>query len=100
MLTVPIIDSFAQSLRVSLGGQACRIDIRQKSTGLFLDLYINDATVIIGVACRNQVRVVRSVYLGFVGDLAFVDMQGSEDPSSPGLGSRFLLCYLESTDIA
>ena len=98
MKVIPITDTPAQSLRAALAGQACRIDIRMKSTGVFLDLYVSDVLVVSGVACRNRVRVVRSVYLGLIGDLAFVDTQGTDDPTSPGLGSRFLLCYIEASD--
>ena len=97
--TIPIEDTYAQSLRVALGGQPCRIDLRQRSTGLFIDLYINDAPIIIGTACRDRCRIVRSGYLGFIGDLTFVDQQGLADPSSPGLGTRFALCYLDASEV-
>lgn len=99
MKTVPILDTFAQVLRVQLGGQGCRIELRQRSTGLYLNLHADDKAIVQGVVCRNRVRVVRSAYLGFAGDLAFVDLQGNDDPSSPGLGSRFLLTYLEPADL-
>jgi hypothetical protein len=42
---------------------------------------------------------VRSAYLGFVGDLCFFDTQGTEDPTSPGLGTRYLFVYLEAADL-
>jgi hypothetical protein len=42
---------------------------------------------------------VRSLWLGFSGDLMFSDTQGSSDPSSPGLGTRYLLFYLTSDDL-
>ena len=40
-----------------------------------------------------------SSYLGFVGDLMFSDTQGTSDPSSPGLGTRYLLMYIEASDL-
>ena len=43
--------------------------------------------------CLNEVGLVRESYLGFVGQLVFVDMQGSSDPTYDGLGSRYLLTY-------
>lgn len=100
MLTIPIADRPAQSLKVSLGGQSCQIDIDQKSTGLFLSLYVNDAPIALGVACRIGARMVREAYRGFIGDLAFADTQGASDPSYPGLGTRFVLVYLETADLA
>ncbi len=99
MKIVPVTDTYAQSLSVTLAGQSCRIDLSQKSVGLVLDLYVNDTLIIGGVLCLNRARVVRSLYLGFVGDLVFIDTQGTSDPTSPGLGSRFLLYYLETSDL-
>lgn len=100
MQTIPLLDTYAQTFKVTLGGQACQIELQQRSTGLYLSLLINDAPIVTGVACRNLVRMVRSTYLGFIGDLAFLDTQGAEDPASPGLGSRFVLQYLEAADLA
>ena len=100
MKTVPILDTYAQTFKATLGGQACRIEILQKSTGMFCSLWVGDAPIVTGVACRNLGPIVRSTYLGFIGDLAFFDTQGVSDPSSPGLGSRYLLQYLEPADLA
>lgn len=101
MNAIQIIDEFAQSLRVSLAGQDCRIELRQTtSAGLFCSLYVNEDLVIGGVQCRDRTRIVRQAYLGFVGDLVFLDTRGQDDPSSPGLGSRFVLYYLEAGDDA
>lgn len=98
MKTVPLVDTYAQILRVQLGEQSCRLELRQKSTGFYVDLYVDDVPILLGVICRNRVRLVRSDYIGFVGDLAMVDTVGNEDPSSPGLGTRWLLCYMEPAD--
>jgi len=99
MQTIPISDVYSQTLSAQLGGQNCKISIYQKSTGLFCDLYVSDALIIGGVLCLNLVRIVRDAYLGFVGDLFFMDGQGSADPVSPGLGSRYVLYYLEAGDL-
>lgn len=99
MQTIPIADTFSQKLKVNLAGQDCGINLYQKSTGFYCDVLLGDVPVIVGVACKNTARIVRSAYLGFVGDLAFYDTQGSDDPSSPGLGTRFLICYLEVSDL-
>ena len=99
MQIVPIIDAAAQTLTITLGGQSCRIDLKTRSTGLYCDLYVNDTLIIGGVICRNLARIVISSYLGFVGDLMFSDTQGTSDPSSPGLGTRYLLMYIEASDL-
>lgn len=99
MQIVPIIDAYSQTLTITLGGQSCRIDLKTRATGLYCDLYVNDVLKVGGVVCRNLARIVINSYLGFVGDLMFSDTQGAADPSSPGLGSRFLLFYLEAADL-
>jgi len=100
MQIVPIIDSYSQTWNITLGGQACQIDLKTRTTGLYCDLYVNDTLIIGGVVCRNLAKLVINQYLGFTGDLMFSDTQGVDDPSSPGLGSRFLLFYLEASDLA
>ncbi len=100
MQTIPIADVPAQILSVSLGGQSCRLRIVTRRESMFLDLYIDDVLIVAGSICLNLVPIVRSAYLGFVGDLLFQDLQGTSDPLSPGLGSRFQLVYVEAADLA
>jgi hypothetical protein len=96
MLVIPTQPLAAQSLAVVLGGQACRITMAQKSTGLFLDLYVNDTPIIGGVLCLVGVKIVRDAYLGFTGDLAVFDTRpdGTAQVTSDGLGGRYFLAYL------
>jgi hypothetical protein len=99
MQIIPIKDVYSQVFSVSLANQPCQIELYQTSTGLYCDLYVNNALIIGGVICQNLNRIVRDLYLGFVGDLMFNDTQGTSDPSSPGLGTRYQLCYLETSDL-
>lgn len=98
MQIIPIRAVPNQALTVTLGGQPCQINIVQKSTGVFLDLYVEETRILVGVICQDRNPVVRSVYLGFTGDLAFVDTQGEDDPTYTGFGTRFILCYLVPGD--
>ncbi len=99
MKTIPLQAVPSQTVSVLLGGQNCQIAVYQKSTGLYLDLSVNNAPIVTTVICRDRVRLVRQVYRGFVGDLTFADMQGLSDPDYTGLGGRFLLVYLEAADL-
>lgn len=113
-LVVPVAPVPAQRVEVALGGQACRIKLYtrhvqvpvQPSRGIvtnppifapidpiYLDLEVGDVPVIGGVLCLNNTLVVRSAYLGFVGDLSVSDTQSNDDPRVVGLGSRWLLLY-------
>ncbi len=47
---------------------------------VFVDLYVNDALIIGGVICHNECLIVMDPYLGFVGDLAMIDVIGNLDP--------------------
>jgi len=68
--------------------------------GLFIDVFVNNQLIIGGVICENLNRIVRDSYLGFIGDLIFYDTtKGGNDPDYTGLGSRYLLVYLEQSDL-
>jgi hypothetical protein len=94
MQVIPLQDIPSQSLNVQLAGQNCNINIYQNDYGLFFDVFVNSVLIIGGVVCQDRNRIVRDYYLGFLGDLTFVDLNGTNDPTSPGLGSRYVLCYL------
>ena len=94
VLQIPLNATPAQTLNaVTLGNQSCKINVYQKRTGLFLDLYVSNALIIGGVICRDRVWMVQDAYFGFVGDLGFVDTQGLADPDYTGLGTRFQLIW-------
>ncbi|AMM14250.1 hypothetical protein AX768_09225 [Burkholderia sp. PAMC 28687] len=99
MKSIPISATPSQKLNSVLGGQNCQLKVYQKTTGLYVDVYVNNAPIVQGAIARDRVRIVRHAYLGFVGDLAFVDTQGTSDPQSTGLGSRYSLIYLEASDL-
>lgn len=92
-MTIPLVATPSQSLNVQLGRQSCRIAVRQRRTGLFVDLYVQDAPIFQGVKALDRVRLVREAYLDFTGDLFFADTQGTADPSYDGLGGRFVLVW-------
>lgn len=93
MQVVPLTAVPSQSISVQLGTQQCQINVYAKSTGLFFDLSVNGAPIVTAILCMNGVGLVRYAYLGFVGQLAFIDTQGSSDPTYDGLGSRYILVY-------
>ena len=93
MQVIPLTPVASQSFSVQLNNQNCIINLYQKSTGLFIDLTV-DATVIVeSMICLNAVGIVREEYLGFDGQLVFIDTIGTNDPEYTGLGSRYILTY-------
>jgi hypothetical protein len=109
---VPLRPLAAQILDIALGTQACTIKVYFKEiqvplaspiptdpptfgkvTPCFLDLYVNGGLLLGGVMCLHRNAIVRERYLGFSGELSFIDMQGVSDPEIAGLGTRWLLAY-------
>jgi hypothetical protein len=97
---IPLNASPNQTLTVGLAGQSCQIDVFQRAGRVFVNLYVDDEEIILGVLAENRNRIVRDAYLGFSGDLIFVDTQGNADPEYLGLGSRYALVYLTAAEVA
>jgi hypothetical protein len=101
MRIIPLSATPSQTLLVDLASQQCQIDIYQKLTGVYCDFRINNSTAatVAGRICLDRTLIVREDYLGFSGDIAFVDQRGESDPDYTGFGSRFLLYYFEKSDL-
>lgn len=100
MLIVPLQAIPNQTVTVTLNNQVTQLNIYQTYGGLFIDVYLENTLVIGGVIAENQNRIIRSAYLGYSGDFAFIDTQGSNDPDYTGLGTRFFLTYLTEDELA
>ncbi|HEJ7990254.1 TPA: hypothetical protein SMI27_000892 [Serratia liquefaciens] len=83
----------AQQVSVTIGGQACQIRLVQRTTGLFIDVALDDLWIVQGVVCLNCNKLVRYEHLGLQGELFFADTVGDADPIYDELGSRFQLFY-------
>lgn len=88
-----------QTLATPLGNQNCQLNVFQKGEFVYMDVFVNAAPIVLGVICENKNRIVRDRYLGFLGDFAFIDMQGDTDPVYTGLGDRYQLIYLEEAEL-
>lgn len=99
MLVIPLQPLPSQIVSVSLAGQACTIAVAQKGDSLFLDLHVDNALVIGGVICQNLNVIVRSLYLGFTGDLAFFDVHGLSDPVFSLIGTKHFLGYFSPNEL-
>ncbi len=102
MQVVPLQAIPNQTLQVQLNNQACTISVAQYAFGLFLSLMIGNTVIISGVLCLDRVKIVRDVYLGFSGDLAFIDTKGTSNPDYTGLGdatARYQLTYFLPSEV-
>lgn len=90
---IPLTAARSQSLNATLDGQTIRLDVMQRRSGLFMNVWQGGSLVVSNAICLTNTFIVRAPYLGLPGDFAFFDMQGSDDPDYTGLGSRWLLYY-------
>jgi len=101
MQTISIQPVPNQTLTILLAKQLVKLNIYTMVDGtLYMDVYVNHVAIITGVICQNLNRIVRDAYLGFIGDLAFSDTLGTDDPVYAGLGTRYQLFYLSAADVA
>lgn len=91
---IPLTAVPSQSFTIQLGGQNCAINLYQLSTGLFFDLSANGNDIVNTMICLNLVGLIREEYLGFQGQLVFLDTEGTSDPTYDGLGTRYHLVYI------
>lgn len=96
---IPLVATPSQTLSVQLGQQSCRVSVRQRRTGIFLDLYVQDVPIVQGAKAIDRKYLVRAPYTGFIGDLFFVDTQGLDDPEYAGLGTRWQLAWDDAATI-
>lgn len=94
MLIVPLQAVPSQQVSVVLNNQNCQFNVQQRNSAVFIDVLVNNSPIIQGVICQNKNKIVRDAYLGFIGDVAFIDNQGDTNPEYTGLGSRYSLAYL------
>ena len=99
MQIIPLEATASQRLSVVLNGQACQLSVYQRSTGVYLDLYANGQPITLGARCPDRVKLVRQPYLGFSGDIAFLDTQGNQDPDYTEFGTRYFLIYLPPDEV-
>ena len=95
---IPLQAVPSQQVSATLNGQAITLTVYQRGGAVYMDIYVNGTAVLVGQLCLNQVFIIRSAYLGVVGDFAFWDSQATAsgvalDPTYTGIGSRFLLVY-------
>jgi hypothetical protein len=101
MQLIPLAAVPSQQFGITLDGQNCTLSVYQKTTGVYFDMLFNGLPFTSTVRCLNEARLCEDrQYLGFEGDFIFYDTQGDSDPSYTGLGSRFILVFLEAADLA
>ena len=100
MQEIPLQAVPSQSTKVVLGGQNCQILVYQKPQGVFVDINADGVDISVGTIARDAVPLVCRDYVGFSGNILFIDTQGKDDPNYEGFGTRFSLVYLTAEEYA
>ena len=119
MLQIPLSAVPSQTLSIVLDGQSCQIAVYQKqpitdeygvAAGLFFDLIVGGVPVINTARCLDRTPILQDrQYLGVSGEFMFLDTLATaggpptfngQPPYYKGLGSQFVLLYLEAADLA
>jgi len=119
MLQIPLSAVPSQTLNIVLDGQSCQIAVYQKqpivdeygvAAGLFFDLVVGGVPIKNAVRCLDRTPLLLDcAYLGVVGMPMFLDTLATaggpptfngQPPYYTGLGSQFVLLWLEPADIA
>lgn len=84
-----------QTVAFQASGHRVSLTLRTLPNGALLaDVVMDGSTIAAGRTCLDRTAIIRRAYVGFPGDLAFVDTQGTLDPAASGLGTRYLLAWI------
>ena len=91
---IPINRFANQDLTVILGGQKCLITIKQKSTGVFCDVIVDNKVMVNGKISLDRVPLLFPDYRGFIGYLFFEDQNNEYgSPYYESFNDRYLLIW-------
>jgi len=98
MMQIPIQPEANQIVKTVVGGQNVQILLQQKPRGIFVDVNADGVDISAGVLALNETPLISRDYMGFEGNLYFIDTQGAADPEYTGLGERFQLVYIDAAE--
>ena len=83
----------SQKILVTLNGQNCTLILRSLAGKQYLSLSVDSSPVFYNTLIVDRIPLKKYDYLPFVGDLASVDTQGTDDPDYKQWNTRFQLIY-------
>lgn len=100
MQQIPLQPIPSQIVRCVLGQQNVTLFIYQKPQGVFVDVTVENESIVTAALALDITPIVCRDYAGFVGNLMFTDTQGNSDPDYTGFAERFALVYLTEAEYA
>lgn len=99
MQIIPLTPIPAQIIYCILEGQNVAINLYQKDNKMYMDLFNNGENIFKTFRVLTGVNMIRQIYYGFIGGIVMIDTQGFEDPQYEGLNSRWILVYLNESEV-
>lgn len=100
MLQISLSQLANQSFQTVVAQQNCYITLRTLGENLYFSLSVDENVLVTNKIVRNSVPLVLYKHYGFIGDFIFVDLQGNTDPTYDELNTRYVMMYLEESEIA
>lgn len=96
---IPLQPITNQEFVIMLEQRDWNIRLIQRLNRMYLSLWIDNIEIWSGSICRDRLPFVQSKTQNVTGNLVFVDMEGTSDPTYEGLGSRYKLFYFTDDEI-
>lgn len=90
---IPLTQEPSQEFQITLDDQNCTISVYQKDDNVYMDLYVGETPIFLGVSCLDRVGIKSSEYMDFKGQLWFEDLNGSKNPIYSGFNTQYILFY-------
>lgn len=90
---IPLTQEPSQEFQITLDGQNCTISIYQKDESVYMDLYVDETPIFLGVSCLDRVGIKEFDYMDFKGQLWFEDLNGTQNPDYSGFNTKYILYY-------
>lgn len=94
--TIALTNIPSQTVTTTLSGKQARLWVRQLSSGLYVDVWLDETPFLMGALCLTGVPLIRNPASILPGELVFIDTEGNEDPDYTGLEKRWVLVYREN----
>lgn len=104
MIKIPLSPLPNQEFMIVLGKHNCTINIYQRGSFLYLDLFVNNQLIQQGALIVPKASLVTVGSALFSGQLRIIDKErkplDQEPPNYLGLGSRYELYYLSDQEVS
>lgn len=90
---IPLTQEPSQEFQITLDNQNCTISIYQKDESVYMDLYVGENPIFLGVSCLDRVGIKGYDFMSLKGQLWFEDMNGTTNPDYKEFNTRYILYY-------